>query len=155
MPRRLATLVLVLVSVHATLAQRRGGSSDPPSQPTFRVRVDAVQIDATVTDDRGNPVTNLTADDFEILEDSKPQVITSFTLVNIPTERVEPATFAGRSVEPDVQSNQQSEGRVYVFVLDEVSGEAALRTRRFLHRFMDQYFGANDVAAVSFLGRAR
>jgi len=124
-------------------------------QPTFRVRVDAVEIDASVTDARGNPVTNLTADDFEILEDRKPQVITSFTLVNIPVERVERPLFSGQPIEPDVISNQNGEGRLYVFVLDEVSPEQALRTRKFLRRFIEQYFGANDVAAVSFLGRAR
>ena len=149
MTRRVGTLLLVMCACVEAL---RGQT---PQQPTFRVRVDAVEIDASVTDARGNPVTTLTADDFEILEDKKPQTITSFTLVNIPVQRIEPATFAGRPIEPDVQSNQQGDGRLYVFVLDEVSGEGALRTRRFLRRFIEQYFGANDVAAVSFLGRAR
>ena len=35
----------------------------------------------------GNVVTNLTMDDFEILENGKPQTITSFGLVNIPRTR--------------------------------------------------------------------
>jgi VWFA-related protein len=149
MTRRIATLLL---AIFAGAEAIRGQA---PQQPTFRVRVDAVEIDASVTDARGNPVTTLTADDFEILEDKKPQTISSFTLVNIPTHRVEPTTFAGRPIEPDVQSNQEGEGRLYVFVLDEVSGAGALRARLFLRRFIDKYFGANDVAAVSFLGRAR
>ena len=55
-----------------------------PEQPTFRVQVDAVEIDASVTDAAGNVVTDLTRDDFEILENGKPQPITSFSLVNIP-----------------------------------------------------------------------
>ena len=145
-------VTLALMAIAATAAILHGQN---PQQPTFRVRVDAVEIDASVTDARGNPVTNLTADDFEILEDRKPQVITSFTLVNIPVERVERPLFGGQPIEPDVISNQNGEGRLYVFVLDEVSPEQALRTRKFLRRFIEQYFGANDVAAVSFLGRAR
>jgi VWFA-related protein len=143
---------VVLVAIVATASLLQGQN---PPQPTFRVRVDAVEIDASVTDARGNPVANLTADDFEILEDRRPQVITSFSLVNIPVERVERPLFSGQPIEPDVISNQNGEGRLYVFVLDEVSPEQALRTRRFLRRFIEQYFGANDVAAVSFLGRAR
>jgi hypothetical protein len=106
------------------------------------VRVDAVEIDASVTDASGNPVTNLTADDFAILEDRKPQVITSFTLVNVPVERIERPLFGGQPIEPDVLSNQNGEGRLYVFVLDEVAADQALRTRRFLRRFIEQYFGA-------------
>jgi len=148
--RFVVALVAVILGSHALL-----GQSSPQPQATFRVRVDAVAIDASVTDAAGNPVTNLTADDFEILEDKKPQTITSFTVVNIPAERLERPQFAGRAIEPDVQTNQQPEGRLYVFVLDEVAPDQALRTRRFLRRFIEQYFGANDVAAVSFLGRAR
>ncbi|HEY7185482.1 MAG TPA: VWA domain-containing protein [Vicinamibacterales bacterium] len=148
MTRRVA---LVLLAIVATASLLRGQNQP---QPTFRVRVDAVEIDASVTDASGNPVTNLTADDFEILEDRKPQVITSFTLVNIPVERVERPLFGGQPIEPDVITNQNGEGRLYVFVLDEVAPEQALRTRKFLRRFIEQYFGANDIAAVSFLGRA-
>lgn len=149
-------VTLVLLALAATAPLLHGQNPPAPSsQPTFRVRVDAVEIDASVTDARGNPVRNLTADDFEILEDKKSQAITSFTLVNVPVERIERPLFGGQPIEPDVLSNQNGEGRLYVFVLDEVAAEQALRTRRFLRRFIEQYFGANDVAAVSFLGRAR
>jgi VWFA-related protein len=144
----------VTLALMASVAAASVLHGQNPQQPTFRVRVDAVEIDASVTDAMGSPVTTLTADDFEILEDRKPQVITSFTLVNIPVERVEQPLFGGQPIEPDVISNQNGEGRLYVFVLDEVSPEQALRTRRFLRRFIEQYFGANDIAAVSFLGRA-
>ena len=125
-----------------------------PEQPTFRVQVDAVEIDASVTDAGGNVVTDLTRDDFEILENGKPQTITSFSLVNIPRTRSERPLFSANRIEPDVQSNNQGEGRVYVFALDQVTGEQILRTRRFVRRFLEQYFSPNDLGAVVFLGRA-
>src|SRR4051812_33491301 len=53
------------------------------ASPTFRTGVEAVAVDAFVTDRQGNPVGNLTVADFDILEDGKPQSITSFTEVNI------------------------------------------------------------------------
>jgi VWFA-related protein len=125
-----------------------------PQQPTFRVRVEAVEIDASVTDARGNVVTDLTIDDFEILENGRPQTITSFGLVNIPRVRAERPLFAASAIEPDVQSNNQGEGRLYVVALDQVAGAQILRTRRFVRRFIEQYFGPNDLGAVVFLGRA-
>ena len=37
--------------------------------PIFRSGINYVRVDATVTDQEGNPVLDLTADDFEIYED--------------------------------------------------------------------------------------
>jgi VWFA-related protein len=145
---RVATALFVcLCGAHILVAQA-------PQQPTFRVQVEAIEIDASVTDARGNVVTDLTRDDFEILEDGKPQTITSFGLVNIPFARAERPLFAANRIEPDVQSNNQGEGRLYVFALDQVTGEQILRTRRFVRRFLEQYFSPNDLGAVVFLGRA-
>jgi VWFA-related protein len=148
MVSRLGIALLVCAcAAHILLAQA-------PQQPTFRVQVEAIEIDASVTDARGNVVTDLTKDDFDIFEDGKPQTITSFALVNLPFARGERPLFAANRIEPDVQSNNQGEGRLYVFALDQVTGEQILRTRRFVRRFLEQYFTPNDLGAVVFLGRA-
>ena len=49
-----------------------------PEQPTFRASVDLVTFAATVTDKRGNLISDLTQSDFEIIEDGKPQTVTYF-----------------------------------------------------------------------------
>jgi VWFA-related protein len=148
MSTRFPTALLVIVCFAPPLV------AQAPQQPTFRVQVEAIEIDASVTDLQGNVVTNLTQDDFEIFEDGKPQTITSFTLVNIPRGRAERPFFAANPIEPDVQSNNQDEGRLYVIALDQVTGEQILRTRQFVRRFLEQYFAPNDLGAVVFLGRA-
>jgi VWFA-related protein len=140
-------LAVCAIGAHALLAQA-------PQQPTFRVQVEAIELDASVTDARGNIVTDLTKDEFEILEDGKPQTISSFALVNIPRVATERPLFAANAIEPDVQSNNQGEGRLYVIALDQVTGAQILRTRRFVRRFLEQYFAPNDLGAVVFLGRA-
>ena len=57
---------------------------DEQSQaPVFRSEINFVRVDAIVTDDDGNPVLDLTADDFEIFEDDVPQQIESFRLVEL------------------------------------------------------------------------
>ena len=69
-------------------------AQQPP--PTFRAQVEAIQVDAFVTDRAGNPVTNLRFDDFEIVEDVKPQVIASLSEVNIAPSRSQPRPEAPR-----------------------------------------------------------
>ena len=49
-----------------------------PAQQTFRTGVDLVHFAVVVTDKHGAPVTGLTPDDFELLEDGKRQTITYF-----------------------------------------------------------------------------
>ncbi len=59
----LATAALASVALHAQ---------------TFRVGVDLVHFPVVVTDKEGQPITGLTADDFEIIEKGKPQRIKFF-----------------------------------------------------------------------------
>ena len=54
------------------------GAPAPPQQPTFRVETDLVNFGVTVTDRRGNFLTDLTAEDFEIFEDGKKQTLKYF-----------------------------------------------------------------------------
>ena len=118
---------------------------------TFRVEINYVEVDATVVDRTGDFVDNLQAGDFQVLEDGKPQAISSFGLVKIPLERAEMPLYARRPIEPDVQSNERPfDGRVYLIVLDGLH-TAPMQTpwvRRAAKAFIEKAIGANDVAAV-------
>ena len=61
---------IVTIAVLASLADGRA-----QQQPVFRVETDLVSFGVTVTDRRGTFVTELTGDDFEILEDGKAQTL--------------------------------------------------------------------------------
>ena len=50
-----------------------------PAQPTFRAAVDLVTFGVTAVDRKGNLITDLTQDDFQLIEDGKPQTIKFFT----------------------------------------------------------------------------
>src|SRR5262245_19207043 len=127
---RLIVLLVALAGAEVVPAQQPAAPASPPAAPpqaaapqtpaapaqeappvTFRVEVNYVEADAYVTDVQGRPVTNLTADDFEVLEDGKRQMVSSFSVVNIPIERADRPLFAGRAVETDVQTNAAGEGR--------------------------------------------
>lgn len=55
----------------------------PPSV-TFQVEVNYVDVDAIVTDEKGNFVSGLTREDFEVFEDGKSQKVEMFSYVELP-----------------------------------------------------------------------
>jgi VWFA-related protein len=159
MTQRLTVAILVAAFGGVLAAQQQPAPQAPVvDQPpvTFRVEVNYVEVDAFVTDADGNVVTNLTTSDFEVFEDGKPQKISSFSLVNIPIERAERPLFAGKPIEPDVQTNEHLEGRIYLIVLDDVHTDFTRtpRVKAATRRFIEQNFGTNDLAAVVFTGRS-
>jgi len=78
--RSLFPVVLLLL-----LAVSAAGQA-PPLVESIEVRV--VSVDVVVTDRAGNPVPNVTKDDFEILEENKPQTITNFAEIRVDTTAV-------------------------------------------------------------------
>lgn len=154
--RRIA-LASILASLMAAVGAAQQASAPAAQEPppvTFRLEVNYVEVDAIVTDAQGKVVSNLTADDFEILEDGKPQKISTFSLVNLPIQRAERPLLASVPVEPDVQTNEGGEGRIYLIVLDDLHTDAtrAYRVKAALHRFFEQNFGVNDLAAIVYTG---
>jgi len=132
--------------------QAPANQGQPPV--TFRVEVNYVEVDALVTDAQGNVVSDLTANDFELLEDGKPRKISTFSLVNLPVERAQRPLFASAPVEADVQTNEGGEGRIYLIVLDDQHTDPtrAPRVKAAARRFIEQNFGINDLAAVVYTG---
>ncbi len=63
--RRFATAAIVAIGVALLAAQ----------QPTFRGGIDLVNFGVTVSDKRGTYISDLTPDDFELIEDGKKQTI--------------------------------------------------------------------------------
>jgi VWFA-related protein len=152
----LTALALMVASAAGVLGQNPPAQTppqDPNQQPplTFRAEVNYVEVDARVLDAQGRFVTGLSANDFQLLEDGKPQKVTVFSLVNLPVERAERPLFASKPIEPDVQTNLSTrEGRVYLIVLDDlhVHPLRSTRVKSAARQFVERYVGANDMAAV-------
>jgi VWFA-related protein len=158
---RLALAVLV-VSLGGALAGQQPTPAETPApaaaqpagqQPpvTFRAEVNYVEVDARVLDANGKFIEGLTAKDFQVLEDGKPQAVSVFSMVNLPVERAERPLFAAKPIEPDVTTNLTGmNGRIYLIVLDDLhtNPQRTPLVRAAARQFIERYVGANDLVAV-------
>lgn len=152
MTRRTPLLAIALAAAVVSVGGQAPAPPAPEQAPlTFKVEVNYVEIDLTVTDAQGNPVRDLTRDDVEVLEEGRPQALTVFSRVDIPVERPDPPLFRASAVEPDVRTNRREfDGRVFVLLLDDLHTAVTRtpRVRAAATQFVERYIGANDLVAV-------
>src|ERR1044072_8141658 len=79
--KRLVT-VLLAVALAFSVLSRTGGKTPQGGDDVIRVRSNEVRLDIVVKDKKGRAVKDLTASDFEVLEDGVAQKIASFRFVN-------------------------------------------------------------------------
>lgn len=151
--RKVAVFVLV-VTCSAWLA----GQEPNPTRPSFSVSVNSVQVDAVVTDSKGHAIRDLQKDDFEILEDRKPETITNFSWVEVapppaPPSASSPGGAASRPTgTPPARIAQKSDiRRAIVLMLDDASIKETdlVPVLSDLHRFVSDQVQAGDEIAVT------
>ena len=126
-----------------------------PQRPSFRTEVNYVELDVSVTAKDGSRVRGLTKDDFDVLENGKPQTVSAFQEVKLPMPLAPVAGIPRRLADPSVASNAGlSEGRVYVVVMDYGTLGAARspRVRKQVAEFINDFMAPTDLAAVVSLG---
>jgi VWFA-related protein len=135
----LCSAVFLLASTAAPQTQ----SKPVPLASSIDVRV--VNVDVTVTDGNGNPVTNLAKEDFEVLEDGQPQRITNFSL----------------NQKKAAASNTSAEGppaprRKVIVVIDNNYIDARQRslTLDTLDRFVEERFDDNAEWSIATIGQS-
>ena len=141
----LRLLLIAAAAATATLAAQ--------APPQFRSRVDLVHLDVSVLDQNRRPVKGLTAADFTVVEDGKPQVITAFDAIDLP-DPAPPTTPWMRTVSPDVRRNTDTaERRLIAIVMDDANipfDIAMLKSAREIGRLVVDRLGPNDLASVIF-----
>src|ERR1700732_3281542 len=115
-------------------------------ETVIRINVNLVQVDAVVTDSKGKPVTDLQAQDFEILQDGKSQAITNFSYITTRpggtrTVTAPPAKQPrGAPPPPPAVLKASSIKRTIALVVDDLglSFESTAQIRRSLKKFVDE-----------------
>lgn len=141
--RPLVVFLSAAVCLGAQLPQK-------PAIPQFRIGIDVRQLDVVVLDRDGRPVRGLTAADFTILEDGKPQRIANVEEIVIPEPRTPPAAWM-RDVAPDVTTNDLPiDGRLLVIIMDDAMTRDPdlIEPARRIGRAVINRMGPSDLAAV-------
>lgn len=115
-------------------------------QPTFKSATSLVEVDIIARDKDGRFVSGLTADDFEVFEEGKPQAVQHFYLV---TERAN-VTIEPRSDVVLPRSPDRTDRRILVLFFDSehLSAQALLKLKRSAMDFVNGQLRQTDVAGV-------
>jgi VWFA-related protein len=119
-------------------------------QPTFRSGVDLIRLDVQVVSDDGTPVTDLTADDFEIVVNGRACRVRSLRFLDLAATEAPPTEIPS----VDVSTNAMAmRGRLTVIVVDENS--LPEDTRPLMEGVSDflKKLGPNDQTALVVLPR--
>lgn len=138
---------LVLSAVLCLSAQT---PQTPP--PQFKTGIEVRQLDVVVLDQNGRPVHGLTAADFTVLEDGRPQKISTLDEIIVPQAAPPPAAWM-RDVAPDVGTNDiPTDGRLIVIVLDDAmtSDPRETDTAREIAGEIVDNLGPADLASIVF-----
>jgi len=127
-------------------------TQQPPQPPVFRGGTNQVRVDVTVVDHKGEPVTNLTKDDFDVREDGVQQTVDTLKLIEATGAAPDDDTSLPiRSREHAAVEAARDDIRVFVIFWDEYHiGQMvpAIRARETLEAFVQTAFGPTDLVAL-------
>ena len=124
-----------------------------PEQPVFRTGINFIRVDAIVSDGKGNPVTDLKIEDFEVSEDGKPQKPETLRLVKI--DATTAPSYTQRTIrtrlDEETAANDET-SRIFVFFLDDyaVRRENSMAVRKPLIDFITNELAPNDLISVMY-----
>jgi VWFA-related protein len=127
-------------------------ASAPDQQPVFRAGVNFVRVDVIVSERDGRPVLDLTAKDFEVFEDGKPQAVESFKLVQVratPLPGQEAPRQIRTSSDEEIEASRD-DARVIAIFLDDyhVRRINSMKVREPLIDFIKNRLSPTDILAV-------
>ncbi len=133
--------------------------SDQPSadqqQPVFRAGINFVRVDVIVSAKDGQPVENLSENDFQVFEDGKPQTLATFKLVKLDGGAVPGPDGPPQPIRSDADELAEAsrdDVRVFAVFLDDyhVRRETSMRIRDSLAEFVATRLGPTDMIGVMY-----
>jgi VWFA-related protein len=138
-------------------AQPAQPAQEPDAQqpPRIRTGINYVRVDVIVTDKKGEPVVDLTPEDFSVSEDGKPQKIDAFDVVKVDGVASEIASGPPRAIKNDFDEEREAsrpEVRLFVILLDDyhVRRGNDLSVRKPLIEFIERQLAAADMVAIMY-----
>ena len=113
---------------------------------TFKVRVNQVLLRVVVRDSHGNAVGNLSRDAFQVLDNGKPQPITSFSLTGSGAGQFS----TGKKPEPEESAKVDAPQRYVAYVFDDLHVEVPdlVRVKEAASKYLTASMTPTDRAAI-------
>jgi len=146
--------LLLAIALGLGVISHSGGQTQQGGDDVIRVRSNEVRLDIVVKDKKGRPVKDLTANDFEVLEDGVTQKIASFRFVNRegpPDANASPATgesnVGSQPAASPAVSNRTTPG-VIALVFDRLSPEARALAKKAGLAYANEGMAGGDFTGV-------
>ena len=158
---------LTLAAQGVPVSGQQQGSAPAPAQtpppvevpgqdviPTFRSGINFVRVDAIVTDKKGEPVDDLTIEDFQVQEDGKPQTLEQFKLIRVDRSSRPPDEPIREIRDRDDVEREatRDDVRIFVFFFDDYHTRDlnAMSIRRYLQEFAATQLRPADMVAFMY-----
>ena len=135
------------------LAQQKPEESVP--EHTFKVRTELLEVHAVVTDRDGRVVEGLTKEDFELLDEGKPQEISFFSVSRVDVPQKPRPSIRAPQIQPSAPRRLQeqlvdSPARSTVLYVDNLhlSFTSLNWVKRAVRRFVNEQMTAQDAVAL-------
>lgn len=141
----------------ATVAKAQSPKPVPQTTPpgdddVVKISTNLIQIDVTVTDGKGKPITDLKPEEVEIYENGEKQKITHFSFTSSVRAVAEKPVVTGKPGIPVPQQILRPDQihRTIALVVDDLSlsFESAFLTRKALKKFVDEQMQEGDLVAI-------
>jgi VWFA-related protein len=148
--------IFAVVTVVSLLAIPFLAQQEPAPVPgVIRINVNLVQVDAVVTDNKGKPVTDLKAEDFEVLQDGQVQKIRNFEFVSVDpstpsrSSRIVSSTASTANL-PAPTLHPEDVRRTIAIVIDDIalSFDGVMGVKNALKKWVDTQMRPGDVVSI-------
>lgn len=157
--------LLIFTFSLSALGQTQPVPTPPPaivdSDEVVKISTQLIQLDVVVTDKKGNQVTDLKPEDFEIYENGEKQEITNFTYISNNAAQPDSSNDSGKNSKqkysvppPSSKLKLENSKRTYAIVVDDLglSFESMNYVRTVLKKFVAEQMQDGDLAAIMHTG---
>jgi len=149
---KVLSLTMLLASAVSAIVGQQPQSQDirkpSPPEDIVRISVNLVQVDATVADKKGQEITDLSAADFTVVANGKPQRITNFSYV--PAAAPESENLAGKKSALPSNITRNQVRRTIALVVEDLglSAVSIQDVKKALSRFVTDQMRPGDLVAI-------
>lgn len=150
MKNGLWVLLFGLVLSVSEPSQSAAQTTQAEKDQTIKLRSELIEVRAVVTDNQGKLVDGLTKDDFEVLENNRPQAISFFSIARVAGRDAAAPAVDKDAVKPGIISPADAPSRTIALFVDtlHLSTSSLQLMKQALRRYVNEQLSDQDLVAL-------